>query len=101
MKYCEGLEFRFWGFSQPLMESCHEGYQSEDGIVFKLPRHAEGTPEIHFFPFCFGVSLLILLKLNIRRKGTLIVQGLLEHLVFVQVSPSTSSMCQLHLCPKP
>ena len=36
-----------------------------------------GTPEVPFFPFQFGVSLL---KLNIRKKGTLIIMGLLGNL---------------------
>ena len=37
-----------------------------------------GTPVVPFFPFYLGVSLL---KLNSRKKGTLIIMGLLGNLV--------------------
>ena len=37
-----------------------------------------GTPVVHFFTFNFGVSLL---KLNSRKKGTLIINGLLGNIV--------------------
>ena len=37
-----------------------------------------GTPVVPFCPFNFGVSLL---KLNSRKKGTLIINGLLGNLV--------------------
>ena len=37
-----------------------------------------GTPVVPFCPFYFGVSLL---KLNSRKKGTLIINGLLGNLV--------------------
>ena len=37
-----------------------------------------GSPVVPMFPFLFGVSLL---KLNIRKKGTLIIKGLLGNLV--------------------
>ena len=33
-----------------------------------------GSPVVHFFPFYIGVSLL---KLNSRKKGTLMINGLL------------------------
>ena len=36
-----------------------------------------GTPEVPFCPFYFGVSFL---KLNSRKKGTLIINGLLGNL---------------------
>ena len=39
-----------------------------------------GTPVVHFFRFYFGVSLL---KLNMRKKGTLIIKGLLGNLGLV------------------
>ena len=35
------------------------------------------TPVVPFFPSYFGVSLL---KLNIRKQGTLIIKGLLRNL---------------------
>ena len=37
------------------------------------------TPVVPFYPFYLGVSLL---KQNSRKKGTLIIQGLLGNLVF-------------------
>ena len=37
------------------------------------------TPVVPFFPVYFGVSLL---ELNIRKKGTLIIKGLLENLAW-------------------
>ena len=39
-----------------------------------------GTPVVPFYPFCLGVSLL---KLKSRKKGTLIIRGLLGNLVNV------------------
>ena len=36
-----------------------------------------GTPVVPFCPLYFGVSLL---KLNSRKKGTLVIDGLLENL---------------------
>ena len=39
-----------------------------------------GSPVVPFCPFCLGVSLL---KPNIRKKGTLIIKGLLGNLVLV------------------
>ena len=36
-----------------------------------------GTPVVGFYPFYFGVSLL---KLNSRKKGTLVIMGLLGNL---------------------
>ena len=39
-----------------------------------------GTPVVPFCPFCFSVSLL---KLNSRKKGTLVFNGLLWNRVFL------------------
>ena len=39
----------------------------------------QGTPVVRFFPFCFWGSLF---KLTIRKKGTLIIKGLMGNLVF-------------------
>ena len=40
--------------------------------------YIRGTPAVPFYPFCLGVSLL---KLNSRKKGTLMIRGLLGNLV--------------------
>ena len=46
------------------------------------------TPVVPFFPFCLGVSLL---KLNGRKKGTIIIKGLLGNLVPVEMYGSRGS----------
>ena len=48
------------------------------GTVFEIKVLNLGTPVVPFCPFYLGVSLL---KLNSRKKGTLIIKGLLGNLV--------------------
>ena len=46
-------------------------------IWWELGKLQLGTPVVPFYPFYFGVSLL---KLNSRKKGILIIGGLLGNL---------------------
>ena len=48
-------------------------------LFWATPRSFLGTPVVPFYPFCLGVSLL---KQSSRKKGTLIIWGLLGNLVF-------------------
>ena len=52
-----------------------------------------GSPVVPFYPFSFWVPLL---KPNSRKKGTLIIKGLLGNLEHVVEIPNTRNSAALH-----
>ena len=65
-------------------EASKEGTPSRLGCTAKRSEraasseHELGSPVVPFYPFCFWVPLL---RPNSRKKGTLIIKGLLGNLV--------------------
>ena len=59
---------------------CSPGEASLSGSTFSGVHDYLGTPVVPFCPFYSGVPLL---ELNSRKKGTLIVNGLLRNLAMV------------------
>ena len=67
---------RVYKFKRPSSETCPSGCSlTLQGSV--VPNEL-GTPVVPFIPFDFGVALL---KVSTRKKGTLIINGLLGNLV--------------------
>ena len=56
----------------------YESLVVSGNLVPQYPTTFLGSPVVPFCPFCLGVSLL---KPNMRKKGTLIIKGLLGNLV--------------------
>ena len=71
-----GLRFRVWGVWDLWRVRARGSTASGLGLSFVLVLRL-GSPAVPFYPFSFWVPLL---KPNSRKKGTLIIKGLLGNL---------------------